>query len=85
MEDRILDKIYDNFDTLMRNGEFKEIDRILDRIQPEDYSSTLLIGYLTITGAAKSKLESRPALFDRIKKHLDDMGRNEPGLLDGLE
>ncbi len=83
--DKILDKIYDNFDTLMRNGEFEEIDKILDRIQPEDYSPTLLIGYLTATMAATRQLKSRPALFKRIKKHLDDMGRNEPGLLDGLE
>jgi hypothetical protein len=85
-EDKVLDYIYDYFDKEFRAGEFEACNTILVECDVTDFSLTILIGFLTTSMWAKSKLPNRPAFYNRVKKEIERReGVIQPGLLDGLE
>jgi hypothetical protein len=64
------DKIFDGIDRLLCDGAFFVCDEILRRLDVEKLPTPLMRSFLTITAAAKSKLSSRKALFQRIERKM---------------
>lgn len=83
--DAALDLLYDNVDELLRGGRFAELGRLLDAVQTAEYSADLLLGLLTATLPARSRLPARAAFFERVQRTLQQRGELESGLLTGLE
>lgn len=64
--DKWIDKIYQEIDGLLLNGKFDEIDVILDNLNIDDFPTSILISYLTITLPIMKRSTSREHLFNRI-------------------
>lgn len=80
-----LDIIYDSFDELFREGRFDAADRQLASANAREFSSELLVGILTATLPAKSRLPSRAPFFEGVERVLKERNEHRPGLLTGLE
>jgi hypothetical protein len=80
-----LDEIYSWADDLMKAGRFQYLDAAIAAFQPADMTTDNLLGVLTATLPAKSKLPSRKAFFQATERILMARGEMEPGLLAGLE
>lgn len=82
-----LDKIYNTIYDLLVNKKFMEVDDMLKNIDLENISITYIIGYLTITAAAKNKLKERSSFYEKVYFSISDKkGKNYTDrLLDGLE
>ena len=78
--DKQLDAIYNDIDDLLLGGNFQEVDVILSKI-PEDAEIDILLAYLTITFAAKSKLKNRAAFYSMVER----LHGSDPLLLSGLQ
>ena len=50
--------------------DLQEIETMLAEINPADFSSTLLCGFLVITAPGKNRFPSRAKLLERTKTHL---------------
>ena len=83
--DAALDLIYDAVDKLMRDRQFDQLDAILAPIAVVGLSVDILLGLLTATLPAKSRLPSRGAFFNAVEQSLKRRGVYEQGLLTGLE
>ena len=83
--DAALDLIYDSIDDLMRNEEFQRIESILARISITDLSTDILLGILTATLPAKSRLPNREEFFNAVEQTIRQRGEYEEGLLAGLQ
>jgi len=87
--ERAIDVVFNTIDDLLLAGEFDSVNQMLqDLIEfgVERLSDTLIVAFLTITLAAKSKLPARQPLFDKIEKHFEKTHSNEDvfKLLQGL-
>jgi hypothetical protein len=80
-----LDELFDSFDTLFLDGRFDKADQRLASVAVESVSTTMLIGFLTATLPAKSKLKKRAAFFESVSKELSKRGDTDSSLLQGLE
>ncbi|MEX1231932.1 MAG: hypothetical protein WEB58_16925 [Planctomycetaceae bacterium] len=80
-----LDLVYDSIDGSLKRGQFVEVDAILEQVQVTDYSTDILIGLLTATLPARSKLQARPQFFRDVEACLLSRHEYEEGLLTGLE
>jgi len=80
-----LDLIYDSVDELMRQGEFQQLDALLAGLPVAEMSVDVLLGYLTASLPARSRLPSRNALYAKTEQTLKERGELEAGLLHGLE
>ena len=76
---------FDHIDDLLHAGNFCEVDQIITQLEIDALSTELLIGILTTTGPARSKLKHRDSFFKRVEKQTHNRGEWEEGLLDGLE
>jgi hypothetical protein len=74
-----------HFNRMFNAGLFKEVDQILDEFIVETASVGILISILTCAAWAKDKLVHRVEFFNRVKTHLININKLEPGLLEGLE
>ena len=83
--DFALDLLYDTVDELLRGQEFPRLDSILAHLEPQRYSVDILLGILTATLPARSRLPSRPNLVRESERLLRDRGDYEHGLLAGLQ
>jgi hypothetical protein len=83
--DAALDLIYDRIDTLLIAHEFDEVDAILESADLKILSIDVLLGLLTSTLPARTKLASRKAFFMAIEQEAKRRGEWEQGLLTGLE
>jgi hypothetical protein len=83
--DAALDLIYEKIDSLLRGGDFAEVDSILSRVETKSLSVDLLLGLLTSTLPARTKLPSRREFFARVEGEITERGELEDGLLTGLE
>jgi len=70
-EDAAIDVIFDKIDQMLTDGKFTEVDDILREIDVEKMKMVYLIGFLTITYAAHSKLVERDIFFERVSGHLE--------------
>jgi hypothetical protein len=83
--DLALDLLYDAIDQLLRESKFDELNAILCGLPIAECSLDLLLGFLTATLPARTKLPSRPQFFADVKAELQNRGEFEVGLLTGLE
>jgi hypothetical protein len=83
--DAALDLIYDSVDELLRSNRFSELDAIIARVAADDCSTDVLLGLLTATLPARSKLPSRKHFFRAVNRSLKTRPEYEDGLLAGLE
>jgi hypothetical protein len=82
--DAALDLLYDGFDELLRSGGFSEVDLILTDIAVDDYSVDILLGVLTATLPARSRLIARSSFYRSVAESIQRRGEAEEGLLTGL-
>jgi len=82
--DLCMDLIFDHINDLLLQGDFETCDEILEQLEIDKLSPCLMISFLTITVAARSKLKERNNLFHLMQQNI--MQQNLPeGLLKGLE
>lgn len=82
--DSALDLLYDGFDQLLRDGRFQEVDAILRCLDVAHLSGDILIGVLTATLPARSRLASRDDFRRKVQDSLTERDAMEEGLLTGL-
>ena len=81
-----LDILYDNIDDMLLAGKFQQIDSYLTEIHIPGLSKHILLGILTITFAAKTRLLAREAFFFKVKDELTKRNETNVGeLLQGLQ
>lgn len=78
-----LDIIYDHVDMMMQQGYFNILDKMLESVIVTNYSADILLGLLTSTFPAKSKLICRENFFNRVYLHFKST--QQENLLKGLE
>ncbi len=74
MEDE-LDSLFSRIDSLLTAGDFAAVDREVAAVDVEAAALALLLGWLSITSAAKYKLTERAAL---VAKVIARVNRDEP-------
>lgn len=84
--DAALDHLFEWVDDELQAGMFQTVDDLLFAVQPDRCGTTLLLGILTITGAAREKLPSRARFYESVSNvlHQRHPGRVER-LLHGLK
>lgn len=65
-----IDVLFERMDDLFLEGKFQEADRILSSVDVEKLDENLMVGFLTITFAAKEHLNNRDALYQHIEDKL---------------
>ena len=83
-EDTDLDVIFDHIDDLLIAGEFARVECVLALVDVTRLSTDAMVGFLSITLAAKSKLPYRRAFVAMVRAALADLP-GKGGLLKGLE
>jgi hypothetical protein len=83
--DLALDLLYDAIDQMLREARFEELDAIIAGLPIAECSLNLLLGFLTATLPARTRLPVRPRFFAEVKTELQNRGEFEEGLLTGLE
>lgn len=68
--DSATDLIFDYIDWLLRAGEFNTCNELLLRVDVEKLTTTLMLSFLTITAAAKSKLGARSDMYQRVESRM---------------
>ena len=83
---KALSLLFTKIDELLRKSEFDKVNKTLEGLIIDNYSMLLLVGFLTITLAAKSKLPYRKNLFEKIKNKIKkECSEHLNGLLVGLD
>ena len=80
-----LDELFDLFDDMFRADRFEDADKEIEKVDIAASSVTWLLGVLTATIAARTKLKNRPAFFQKVKEEFERRGETDPRLLFGLE
>jgi len=83
--DAQLDILFDWTDSMMTAGRFHDLDAAIAAYQPEQMETALLLGVLTATLPARSKLPARAKFYEDVERIVAERGEMEPGLLDGLK
>lgn len=85
--DRALDIIFNTIDDLLLDDKFDICNQILESVWVDVFDLDLLLGFLTITFAAKSHLKCRERFFERVydKCLLEEGKKHTEELLVGLE
>jgi hypothetical protein len=83
--DAALDLIYDQIDGLLKSGEFQKVDALLEDAEVGSFSVDLLLGLLTATLPARTKLAARRDFFLRAEASLRQRAGWKDDLLRGLE
>ncbi len=83
--DAALDLLYDSVDEFLCRGELAKLNSYLSCVVAADLTINILIGLLTATLPARSRLPARRALFMEVDAELRRRNEFEEGLLTGLE
>ena len=83
--DAALDVLYDRVDGLLRSNKFEALDDALGCVNTVQLTTDVIIGLLTASLPAKSKLPSRARFFATAEKTIKSRNEWEVGLLDGLQ
>jgi len=83
--DAALDLLYDSVDEMLRSAKYSEIDSLLHDTVVHECSTDILLGLLTATLPARSKLTCRKEFFADTDRVLKCRPEYEKGLLTGLE
>ncbi len=62
--------VYDRIDGMLLEGRFAEVNALLERVVEGHYSTKILVGFLTITKAAREHLPARAHFVERVRGHL---------------
>lgn len=79
-----LDIVYDAVDELMSTGQFAQISSSISRLDAGDIDVDILIGVLTATLPAKSRLPTRDRLVSLVGNRLRELNENVAEVLSGL-
>lgn len=79
--DAAMDDLFDHIDAFMRAGDFVTLNMILQSLHPCTLELDTVLGILTASLPARSKIPSRKKFFDSAVRSF----QNEPGLFSGLE
>jgi hypothetical protein len=80
-EEDALDLIYGEVDELLCSGKFGDVDGLLGSIPVDSLSVVHLIGFVTITYAAREQLPEWCTFVARVRAHLEGV---EPTRVDSL-
>jgi hypothetical protein len=80
-----IDVVFEHLDGLMREGNFEEVNSLLENNEVCSTPTDILLTVLTATKPAKSLLPARKDYFSRVFNEIDRRGLYVPGLLTGLE
>ena len=83
--DAALDVLYDRVDDLLKAKQFALVDDLLRQANVTSLSTDMLLGFLTVTLPAKSKLAARDKFFADAEASIKTRGEWENSLLAGLE
>jgi hypothetical protein len=83
--DAALDVLYDRVDDLLKTKQFTVVDNLLSQASVGSFSVDVLLGLLTATLPARSKLQARAKFFAEVEASIKTRGEWENGLLAGLE
>ena len=81
-------RLFDETDMLFLKGEFDHANKLLECVEVSQWSTTLLVSWMSATLCVKDKLPHRPALFQRIKEEItrrDSHIKRLEERLEGLE
>jgi hypothetical protein len=85
VEARVLN-IYEQVDDLLRAGEFALVDSLLRGVDIDKAPAEILLAYLTITSAARDRLEARSGFFRLVRFQLKQTHPDSwEELLEGME
>lgn len=85
-DDKAIDHIYEKVNYMFRSGQFEQVDQALAMLDPRTLPTLLIISILTITFAAKHKLQNRTQFFQKSKDHLTEIREKDiDALLGGLD
>jgi hypothetical protein len=77
--------LYDRIDHHLREARFSDVDSLLAHTDIASLSTSVIVGLLTATLPAKSRLPSRANLFKAAEALIKKRGEWEDDLLTGLE
>jgi hypothetical protein len=83
--DAALDVLYDRVDDLLKAKQFTTVDSLLREASVASLSVEILLGLLTATLPARSRLPARSKFFGEAEASIKARGQWENGLLAGLE
>lgn len=83
--DTALDALYDRVDDLLKSEDFPALGAMLRQADVESLSTDILLGLLTATLPARSKLPARAQFFAEAEASIKSRDEWEDGLLAGLE
>ena len=83
--DTALDVWYDRVDDLLKARQFEVVDGLLRQANVSSLSVDVLLGLLTATLPARSRLSARAKFFADAEASIKTRGEWESGLLAGLE
>lgn len=86
-EDHAIDVIFEYINQLLVERRFEACDRILGDVEIARIPTVLMVSFLTITAAAKSKLRNRRRFYKSVERFvaLERGNKAAQHLLDGLE
>jgi hypothetical protein len=86
-EDDAIDVIFQYMNNLLVEGQFNACDRILGEVDIARIPPVLMVSFLTITAAAKTKLKNRERFLNVVRRVVArERGEKAAGrLLDGLD
>jgi hypothetical protein len=82
-----LDFAFDTIDDLLLDGRFTECNQLIANVDVTRFDPAILVGFLTITAAARDILDARPALVDAVRRRLAERTSPEElsSVMRGLE
>lgn len=84
-KERKIDLLFDHVDNLLLDGKFDRVSSILDAADPRQMTTTLMVGYLSITNFASPVLSAREDFIRRVGEELDRIcPERKHALLDGF-
>jgi len=83
--DEISDYLFESIDDLHLEGRFDIVDEIIENINLSKFNNYFLVGLLSITFPARSKLKNRTSMVNRIEYQFELRCPNRiPELIGGL-
>ena len=83
--DSALDILYDKVDFLLREGKLSKVDEILESANPETLNINIILGLLTTTLPAKTRLKVRGTFYETVEAYVNEQFDDTAGILIGLK
>ena len=83
--DSALDVLYDRVDAFLKQGNFADLDAVFNQTSAKPLSLDIILGLLTASLPAKSKLPARSSFYTEAEATVKQRGEWVEGLFAGLE